>query len=308
MGRPTLILISFVTLVLAVTAGAQNKPSKKAREEAKKLFLEGKKLYDAGKYQEAIDKFHGANDLAPSPKVLFNIAQSYRLSGNIRNAKQYYEQYLAQEGTGQVADEARSHLDTLTKAIAFEEEQARKKEEERLAAERARAEEEQRRLEEQRKQAEDEERRRAQAEEERRRQAEADRLRLEEERRRLEEERRTKGQRREPSTLQNVLRWGGLGLAVLGGGVFTYGIYKGTQARRIESDLEAFVSRNDYYPENVVDRMEDGNKAESLAIFGMIGGAVGMVGGGVLFYLGGRVAVEPAVEQGAMGAVLRGTF
>jgi hypothetical protein len=302
------ILISLVSLVVAASAAAQTKPNKKARDEAKKLFLEGKKLYEEGKYEEAIEKFHGANDLAPSPKVLFNIAQSYRLKGDKRNAKAYYEQYLGQESVGQIADEARSHIETLTRAITVEEEEARKKEELRLEEERKSAEAEKLRLEEERKRAADEERRRVEEDEARRRASEAERLGLEEERRRLEKERQARRERARPSTLQQVLRWGGLGVAVIGGVGLTYGVYKGTEARRLQSDLEDEVERNGFYPADIVERMRDGNRAESRALFGLIGGTIGVVGGGVLFYLGGRVEVEPAVQEGSVGALLRGSF
>jgi hypothetical protein len=305
--RSSILTISFIWLFAAGLASAQGKPDRKAREEAKKHFALGKQLYEAGKYEDAIREFHMANDLAPSPRVLFNIAQSYRLMGDKRNAKQYYEQFLAAERNGQIADEARSHLEVLTKAIADEEEEARRKAEEetrRLEEERKKAEAERQRVEDERQKAEEDARRRAAEDEARRRAAEEERLRLAEERRRLEASRGGRPQ----TPLQKVLRWGGLGLGVIGAGALTYGVYKGSEASRMERDLEDQVRVDGRYPDDIVARMSAGNRAESRAIFGMIAGGIGVLTGGVLFYLGGHVDVEPAVTESGAGAILRGSF
>jgi hypothetical protein len=308
--RTSLALVVLAAGLLVVgTVRAQGKASPEARAEARKHFNEGKKHHEAARYREAIAEFQLAHDLAPSPKVLFNIAQSYRLLGDKRNARAYYEQFLAQESVGQAADEARSHLEELTKAILAEEDAARLKAEEegrRLEAERAQAEAERRRVEEERRQADEATRRRVAEDDARQRRTEEERRRLEEERRRLEASREGRG--RPPSALRAALRWGGLGVAAVGGIVLGYGVYQATEARRIESDLEDFVQANEMFPDDVVARFESGNRAESRFLFGTIVGSLAVIGGGVCFYLGGRIEVEPAASPGAVGAGLRGSF
>ena len=58
-------------------------------------FQEGRTFYDAGRYGEAITAFLEAQRLAPSPALLFNIAQAYRLNGDCKHAHAYYRDFLA---------------------------------------------------------------------------------------------------------------------------------------------------------------------------------------------------------------------
>jgi tetratricopeptide (TPR) repeat protein len=297
--------ISFALLLFAAAAAAQT-PSSKDRAAARQHFAAGKKLYDAGKYPEAIAEFEQAQQLAPNPKVIFNIAQAYRLMGDKPKAKASYEQYLARESTGAVAEEARGHLATLDAELRAEEE----------AKAKAAAAEQQRREEEARKQAEAEERTRREAEEAQRREQAAQ----EEAARRRQAEERVRPQPapappaaatssgRRPSTLQLVMRWGGLAIGVLGGVTLIYGIYEGTEAKRIEDDLRADVMQLGYYPDDVRERMREGNRADARFLFGTIAGGLALVGGGVLFYIAGGLDLEPQVSDNGMGALLRVRF
>lgn len=54
-------------------------------------------LYQAQKYEEAIPEFKAAYDLDPRPGLLFNLAQSYRKAGHLREAIQYYDRYLTSD-------------------------------------------------------------------------------------------------------------------------------------------------------------------------------------------------------------------
>jgi len=62
---------------------------------ARALAERGRKLHDAGDYANAIAAFTQAYAMAPSPALLFNLAQAYRLQGDCDDAALMYRRYLA---------------------------------------------------------------------------------------------------------------------------------------------------------------------------------------------------------------------
>jgi hypothetical protein len=62
---------------------------------ARELAEHGRAFHDAGDYPKAIAAFTQAYAMAPSPALLFNLAQAYRLQGNCDDAAVMYRRYLA---------------------------------------------------------------------------------------------------------------------------------------------------------------------------------------------------------------------
>jgi tetratricopeptide (TPR) repeat protein len=62
---------------------------------ARTLAERGRAFHDAGDYPHAIAAFTQAYVIAPSPALLFNLAQAYRLQGNCDDAALMYRRYLA---------------------------------------------------------------------------------------------------------------------------------------------------------------------------------------------------------------------
>jgi tetratricopeptide (TPR) repeat protein len=82
---------------------------------AKDLAMRGRAYHDAGDYGAAVAAFKEAYVLAPSPGLLFNIAQAYRLAGNCDEAAWMYRRYLDTNPTGTNRDLAEQHLSTVEK-------------------------------------------------------------------------------------------------------------------------------------------------------------------------------------------------
>jgi tetratricopeptide (TPR) repeat protein len=82
---------------------------------AKELATRGRVYHDAGDYSMAIAAFKEAYVLAPSPGLLFNIAQAYRLAGNCDEAAWMYRRYLDTNPTGTNRQLAEQHLATVEK-------------------------------------------------------------------------------------------------------------------------------------------------------------------------------------------------
>ena len=82
--------LGLVVLVVATTARADDEVPAKARALAER----GRADHDRGDYGAAIAEFTEAYALAPSPALLFNLAQAYRLAGRCDDAALMYRRYL----------------------------------------------------------------------------------------------------------------------------------------------------------------------------------------------------------------------
>jgi tetratricopeptide (TPR) repeat protein len=84
---------------------------------ARKLAERGRQLHERGDYARAIVAFKEAYVLAPSPGLLFNLAQAYRLQGNCDDAALMYRRYLAAAPWSDERALAEGHLSTVTRCV-----------------------------------------------------------------------------------------------------------------------------------------------------------------------------------------------
>jgi tetratricopeptide (TPR) repeat protein len=85
-------------LAVAVAGAAQAEPSAPGpNAEAQRLNRDGLTQYTLGRFDQAIEAFKAAYELAPTPGLLFNIAQAYRLKGDgsCAEALRFYRNYIA---------------------------------------------------------------------------------------------------------------------------------------------------------------------------------------------------------------------
>ena len=107
-----------MAVVVATTTLATADPSDAPdRTRAKTHYKQGKAFLDSGLYDDAIREFQAAYQIAPVPELLFNIAQAARLKGDADRALAMYQKYIDEAPDGPGADEAHTHIATLTKAI-----------------------------------------------------------------------------------------------------------------------------------------------------------------------------------------------
>ena len=62
---------------------------------AKKKYEEGERAYNLGQFKRAVELFTEAYEQHPNPTFLFNIAQTYRQSGDCKQAQFFYKRFLA---------------------------------------------------------------------------------------------------------------------------------------------------------------------------------------------------------------------
>jgi tetratricopeptide (TPR) repeat protein len=84
-------------------------------QRARELAEKGRTYHDEGDYAHAIVAFKEAYVLAPSPGLLFNLAQAYRLSGDCDNAAWMYRRFLDTNPQPAARSLAEGHLSTVDK-------------------------------------------------------------------------------------------------------------------------------------------------------------------------------------------------
>jgi hypothetical protein len=85
-------------------------PTSDAQEEARQRFERGMQLYNDGAYDLALIELQRAYDLAPSYKLLYNIAQVSAQLSNYAGALRAFEKYL-QDGGTDIAPERRAQVE-----------------------------------------------------------------------------------------------------------------------------------------------------------------------------------------------------
>ena len=110
----------FAALLGVASAGASASADNALRPEkipakARERATRGRVYHDAGDYAAAVAAFKEAYVLAPSPGLLFNIAQAYRLAGNCDEAAWMYRRFLDTNPNGPNKALAEGHLSVVEK-------------------------------------------------------------------------------------------------------------------------------------------------------------------------------------------------
>jgi tetratricopeptide (TPR) repeat protein len=87
-------------------------------ERARVLSDQGRSYHAGGQYDRAIGSFQAAYELAPSPGLLFNLAQAYRLKGDCSRAVSMYKSYLRSQPDRAHRELAEAHLATVEKCVS----------------------------------------------------------------------------------------------------------------------------------------------------------------------------------------------
>jgi hypothetical protein len=112
--RPAVIAATLVAATTVARGDRALRPDQiptKARE----LVERGRAAHDAGDYDGAVSAFKEAYVLAPSPGLLFNIAQAYRLGGNCDESAWMYRRFLDTNPSGDRRQVAETNLALVEK-------------------------------------------------------------------------------------------------------------------------------------------------------------------------------------------------
>jgi len=115
-------LLVFAAAASAVpVASAQPQPTAKALAEARTRYDKGKQLYTEGAFDAALAELQRSYELAPSYKILYNIALVQRARNDFAGSLAAYEKYLSDGGkeltTARKAD-VQKEIDSLKTLVA----------------------------------------------------------------------------------------------------------------------------------------------------------------------------------------------
>jgi tetratricopeptide (TPR) repeat protein len=106
--------IFIAAALLASTAHAQDgDDAMSVPEKARLLADRGRQLQRDGKFAEALEAYKAAYVLAPSPGLLFNLAQAYRLDGDCDDAAWMYRRFLDTNPRDDLRALVNAHLEKL---------------------------------------------------------------------------------------------------------------------------------------------------------------------------------------------------
>jgi tetratricopeptide (TPR) repeat protein len=121
MRRPLLCRAAAAAVLLAGSLGAapasaQAPPATPAAvEQARARFRRGVALYKEGDYRAALNEFRRARELAPNPRLLYNIAQAHAQLHDYGDALRAYIAYLAEGGESLPAERRAAIEKEITK-------------------------------------------------------------------------------------------------------------------------------------------------------------------------------------------------
>jgi tetratricopeptide (TPR) repeat protein len=119
-----------------------------------------------------------------------------------------------------------------------------------------------------------------------------------------------------PASPSSPVRWVGVGLGVVGAGVFGLGTYYGLQAKKISDDITNH-DPSQPWPANINQLEADGAAYEKKQIYFMIGGGAALATGIVLYFVGGPkassesatgVSFTPVATPDTLGFAASGRF
>jgi len=112
--RAAILAVAVLALVPIPARGDASEP---IPAKARSLADRGRAAHAAGDYSAAITAFTQAYVIAPSPALLFNLAQAYRLQGNCDDAALMYRRYLATNPGADQRALAETHLASVERCL-----------------------------------------------------------------------------------------------------------------------------------------------------------------------------------------------
>ena len=98
LARVLMLVVCVSTATLAVGSPAQAKPSKAEIEEFKELVATGSKHYSNERYEQALEAFRKAQEIANPPSLRYNVARTLESMDRCRDAKAEIESFLSIDG------------------------------------------------------------------------------------------------------------------------------------------------------------------------------------------------------------------
>jgi len=113
MRVPTIITVATLAFAPIAASAGEPSPPEIIPDKARKLAERGRTYHASRDYAHAIAAYKEAYVIAPSPGLLFNLAQAYRLSGSCDDALMMYHRYLETGPSPEGRTVAEGHLHSV---------------------------------------------------------------------------------------------------------------------------------------------------------------------------------------------------
>src|SRR5688572_9411424 len=113
--RACILPIAVVFLLAAPPAQAEDDSAV-----AKRHFIEATKAFRLGEFSRAVEEYRAAYNAKPEAPILYNIAQAYRLAGNLQQALFFYRSYLHSLPNAENRDEVTGRIAAIDEQLKAE--------------------------------------------------------------------------------------------------------------------------------------------------------------------------------------------
>jgi tetratricopeptide (TPR) repeat protein len=110
--------VVIATLVALAVFDSATWAAPSAAEESRRHVKKARKAYDTGRWDEAIQEFQKAYDLQSDPGLIYDLAQSYRRKGDLKQALDLYRNFVREEPDGPLRATADDHIRQLEASLA----------------------------------------------------------------------------------------------------------------------------------------------------------------------------------------------
>jgi tetratricopeptide (TPR) repeat protein len=110
--------VAIIAALIAAPANARADYLGDPPPRARQLDALGRELHARGEYEAALEAFKEAYALAPSPALLFNMAQAHRLRGDCQASTELYRRFLATSPSPDARDVAGNALRVVESCLA----------------------------------------------------------------------------------------------------------------------------------------------------------------------------------------------
>ena len=115
-GRWSAVLGVVLGLAFSSSARAQAPDARDA--EARALFQAGVSAFEAGRFEDALDRFEAAYEMSPRPELLYNLGTAADRLRRDETALSYFRAYLDQSTSPARGDEVRARIAALERSLA----------------------------------------------------------------------------------------------------------------------------------------------------------------------------------------------
>src|SRR6476469_11125404 len=116
-------LLALLLVAVAVPAAAQTPPPPTA-DQAREHYEKGLAKYNLAEFDAAIVEFKQSYEISKAPRLLFNIAQAYRLKKDYESALYFYSTYLRADPNPPNLDDVDAKIAEMKRALDEKHKQA----------------------------------------------------------------------------------------------------------------------------------------------------------------------------------------